>query len=635
MRYEFGDTISSYVIEPGVVATGGRLAVLRGNAEVWFYDADTGGNRYTQLLDASLVPTNNIKTTNAAADLGYLPKFYGPDGVTFMWADANGGSGPRHRMEFNDDKLALAGAQTIIGDKTISGLIMSTNTHSWNMPINATKTAQISAITIRNDNDVNATDSPDLFVIWYKGDTDTRRAGWFNEWGGIRVRVPPSTLLGYADVAAKFFEPTTGGEDGLQVFGPSGAKKFYVRDGAISGDSLTLTGLATASTVPTLAGHLTNKAYVDSLIVGGAPDATAVSKGIVQLAGDLSGTAASPTVPGLATKANESQVVHNTGAEAIAGVKTFSASPIVPTPTAANEVATKAYADSVGGGTPPDATTGSKGIVQLAGDLDGTAAAPTVPALATKADDTLVVHNTGAENIAGVKTFSASPVVPTPSSGTQAANKSYVDAAVPDATTSNKGLMQLAGDLGGTATSPTVPALVSPQLGRMTSGIWYPLCGTGSSQSNNTFADGRTYAVPFDVIANKTLNGAAYVVVTTPGTGNIRGSIFKGPDLPTATLVVDMGQVAPTTTGTKPFTVSQAVTPGRYWIALSFQGTGTVPTLRSRNGITVGVGNPNDADINGALNAYYTDTGFGGAAPATFGAVAGIALGPHVAVKFA
>lgn len=47
--------------------------------------------------------------------------------------------------------------------------------------------------------------------------------------------------------------------------------------------------------------------------------------------------------------------------------------------------------------------------------------------LASKATDSAVVHNTGNETVAGVKTFSASPVVPTPSSGTQAANKSYVD----------------------------------------------------------------------------------------------------------------------------------------------------------------------------------------------------------------
>lgn len=41
--------------------------------------------------------------------------------------------------------------------------------------------------------------------------------------------------------------------------------------------------------------------------------------------------------------------------------------------------------------------------------------------------DTNAVKLTGAQTIAGVKTFSSSPIVPTPASGTEAANKSYVD----------------------------------------------------------------------------------------------------------------------------------------------------------------------------------------------------------------
>jgi len=51
-----------------------------------------------------------------------------------------------------------------------------------------------------------------------------------------------------------------------------------------------------------------------------------------------------------------------------------------------------------------------------------------------------------AQTIAGVKTFSSSPIVPTPSSGTQAANKDYVDgvavAGAPDANTSTKGIVE-------------------------------------------------------------------------------------------------------------------------------------------------------------------------------------------------
>lgn len=50
------------------------------------------------------------------------------------------------------------------------------------------------------------------------------------------------------------------------------------------------------------------------------------------------------------------------------------------------------------------------------------------------ASDANVVHTTGAEAIAGTKTFNASPVVPTPTLGSQAANKTYVDSATSDPT---------------------------------------------------------------------------------------------------------------------------------------------------------------------------------------------------------
>lgn len=87
--------------------------------------------------------------------------------------------------------------------------------------------------------------------------------------------------------------------------------------------------------------------------------------------------------------------------------------------------------------------------------------------LASKADDSSVVHNTGSEVVGGTKTFSNSPVVPTPSLGSHASTKAYVDSTVaagaPDATTSTKGLVQLAGDLGGTAATPTVPGLSGKQ----------------------------------------------------------------------------------------------------------------------------------------------------------------------------
>lgn len=128
---------------------------------------------------------------------------------------------------------------------------------------------------------------------------------------------------------------------------------------------------------------------------------------------------------------------------------------------------------------PVTSVNGQTGTVALTksdiglGNVDNTAdtnkpvSTPVQTALNLKADDTAVVHSSGNESVSGIKAFSSSPTVPTPSSGSDAANKTYVDTSVagvsapPDATTGTKGLVQLAGDLGGTATSPTVPGLAN------------------------------------------------------------------------------------------------------------------------------------------------------------------------------
>lgn len=60
----------------------------------------------------------------------------------------------------------------------------------------------------------------------------------------------------------------------------------------------------------------------------------------------------------------------------------------------------------------PDATTTTKGLVQLAGDLSGTAASPTVPALANKVDKTTTVSAgtglTGGGDLSANRTFTVS-----------------------------------------------------------------------------------------------------------------------------------------------------------------------------------------------------------------------------------
>lgn len=63
-------------------------------------------------------------------------------------------------------------------------------------------------------------------------------------------------------------------------------------------------------------------------------------------------------------------------------------------------------------------------------DANGVLKLRSDPVFTGKASDSAVVHNTGAETVAGTKTFQSSPVIPSPTLGSHAANRTYVDAAV-------------------------------------------------------------------------------------------------------------------------------------------------------------------------------------------------------------
>ncbi|MEN9363604.1 MAG: hypothetical protein RI903_912, partial [Bacteroidota bacterium] len=295
------------------------------------------------------------------------------------------------------------------------------------------------------------------------------------------------------------------------------------------------------------------KTYVDTkvadLVGGSIADATTLAPGKIQLAGDLGGTAAAPTVPGLSTKENITNKSLSVGEDAnsdskypsVKAVKTYvdqatqgialqanldakanssdvnaalgtkenasnksnnsalgNSEELFPT-----QKAVKTYVDNqVANGIVSDADASTKGKIQLTGDLGGTAASPTVPGLALKANaadvtsalllkanaaevttalslkaNTTDVTNalalkanasdltsaiSGKEEISNKSTSSAlgTSDVLYPS---QKAVKAYVDATLasgaPDADASTKGKIQLAGDLGGTAASPTVPGL--------------------------------------------------------------------------------------------------------------------------------------------------------------------------------
>jgi uncharacterized protein YbjQ (UPF0145 family) len=156
--------------------------------------------------------------------------------------------------------------------------------------------------------------------------------------------------------------------------------------------------------------------------------------------------------------------------------------------------ATKTYVDQavaqISSGTISDATTLAAGKIQLAGDLSGTATSPTVPGLANKAD-------------INSPTFTGSPTAPTPSladNSTQIATTAFVNskvnaATVNDASSAAKGILQLAGDLAGSATSPLVTKIQGKPVSNTTPTSGQVLTFDGTSWAPSSGALSGTVAI--------------------------------------------------------------------------------------------------------------------------------------------
>jgi hypothetical protein len=234
------------------------------------------------------------------------------------------------------------------------------------------------------------------------------------------------------------------------------------------------------------------KTYVDAQITSGVVDATNTTKGKIVLAGDLAGTADTPTIAANAITTTKIA----TGAVTDAKITSVSSSKItgsIPV-TQVNGAVTK-----VNGVLP----NGDGSVVIPFGMVrTGTLAARPIAGTTTNGDIYVVsgdsnTNNNGLTFISdgtnwnevtpnqasldarylklGGGTMSGNIIVPAgqfisiadaPTSPIDAANKAYVDSrvtsgATPDATTTSFGKIQLAGDLRGTAEAPTVPGLVS------------------------------------------------------------------------------------------------------------------------------------------------------------------------------
>ena len=110
-------------------------------------------------------------------------------------------------------------------------------------------------------------------------------------------------FLAVAHTTSGTIKPNAVDSSAIQDNSISGVK---LQDNSVTSDKLTSTGGTNGQVLTKNSGVSGGLEWTSA---AGSPDATTTTKGVVQLAGDLGGTAASPTVPGLATKANTSTTI--------------------------------------------------------------------------------------------------------------------------------------------------------------------------------------------------------------------------------------------------------------------------------------------------------------------------------------
>ena len=157
----------------------------------------------------------------------------------------------------------------------------------------------------------------------------------------------------------------------------------------------------------------------------------------------------------------------------------------------------------------------------------------------TAAEGDKVVNKAGAETITGVKTFTANPVF-----NDNAIPQAKVVglsglASPPDASTSVKGLIKLAGVLSGTADSPTAPGLAALSGATFTGAVTVPTPATSGHAATKGYVDGKPIGSTINCTtigqARNDPNGVAFL--TTQAVIWICDGSFSG--APTNALTID------------------------------------------------------------------------------------------------
>lgn len=183
-------------------------------------------------------------------------------------------------------------------------------------------------------------------------------------------------------------------------------------------------------------------------------------------------------------------------------------------------------------------------------------------------------------------------------------------------------------------TSKTGPGGTIPEIYGLANG-WYSAIPGSGNEETGVVTNNRAYAYPIYPGRKCTLADFAVRIYTTPGTGNLRmmlyGALATG--LPGA-LIADYGTKTGLTANTtiSGWTVGTALQPAPYWVVLAAQ-TSVAPTMYRHQLYSplipeLSATPPTAVTPTLPTSALYTDTGFSGAPPGTFGAASSLHVHP-------